>query len=329
MAQDSQKPLLDIDHHKQNQSYNSTDSSSDTKEDGDTFDYLHSKSLECDKLIELLRKYDIIISDEIDEAQKLSQLFAKYNYNEGQLRNEICKGFLQNDEGLIIHEILFEELSLGYKLRQAIYDIALHEYFELNELNVENMMNISQTIIKQLKLDDIIDTYVFKDIIRRNRLNGNRFMKLQNSRQFANYFKSMNVNSSKFGKIFVQLKRNWKPRDYSKMKVKQIKLIEFMSDEDDDDDDDDSDDQSDDIDIEEERKYGSDSDMDEDEDEDKIKHCREDNTLMQHNEKDPLPRYLYKSVKCLKEYVICVANKIIDNRNRFLIDQKMRHWRYW
>lgn len=282
------EPLLKQNEH--NTDYNSLSSSD------------RHTSIKSDKIIEILQKHQIEINiqqdGDIDDSEPLNRLFDKYKYTETQLRNEICQAYEQNDDELqlIIYKILFKDANLGYKSRQAVYDIILHEYFELIDLNVNNIINITTTIIEQLKLDHIIDIYMFCEIIRKNKLKGAKINDLlhNSSSSFFDKFKALNVSSSALGKLFHTL-TNWKPKDHwlvvKKMQMAQrYDIIEEVKyDDEHEQDSDDSDDHQ----IKE-NKDNDDQDQDDDNGNYQIKHCRNDE---KDNSRDPLPKYIRKSVK--------------------------------
>eukprot|EP01084_Bolivina_argentea_P300140 517448_1 len=94
----------------------------------------YSKPIQSKCIGLLLATY--IVTKDKNDINKLHKLFEKYNYNENDLRDEICKGFNQNDENLTIYKILNDELNLESDKRQQIYDILLHEYFNVKDLSV-------------------------------------------------------------------------------------------------------------------------------------------------------------------------------------------------
>lgn len=260
--------------------------------------------IKSDKIIEILQKHqlDLIIDkdDDIDEDDALPRLFNKYKFTEKKMRDEICKAYQQNDYDLqlTIYLILCNELDMGYNSRQVVYDIILHEYFQLIHFNVDNMIHITTTIIQQLKLDHIIDIESFCDIIRKKGLNGAKIDDFSDSSSFANEFQDLDVSHSALGKVFNLLKE-WKPRDHSSTfgKVSDELDEEEKSEQDEEEDDDSETEDSDDekdfaIDQKEEIK---DQENDDEEDSEKfeIRHCR----YSERDSKDPLPKHLYKSVK--------------------------------
>eukprot|EP01084_Bolivina_argentea_P262701 444354_1 len=147
------------------------------------------------ELISHDEKYDII--DEIcghfrniltkNQIEIFARIFENTNYNIDNFRDEICQAFEQDNTNkeLEIYKILNNQLHLKRIKRQQIYDVVLHNYFNVINLNVDNIINLSQTFILQFKLDNIIDTKTFISIIRKNNLNGEALMNLKNAREFA------------------------------------------------------------------------------------------------------------------------------------------------
>eukprot|EP01084_Bolivina_argentea_P204390 349054_1 len=98
------------------------------------------------------RKHNMM-SVTLQNVVRLCQLFKKEKYSESNLRDELCKIYNQNDTNSIICGILMNELNLkNEKQRQQIYDILIHEYFNVKDLTINNIIDISKTFIKELNL---------------------------------------------------------------------------------------------------------------------------------------------------------------------------------
>eukprot|EP01084_Bolivina_argentea_P020479 38073_1 len=225
--------------------------------------YTKINNEEMDENEDFIDKIKIHLDGVLNEEhiETFCQIFDN-NYGINHLIDDICEAFDQDDKHLTIYKVLNDKLNLTQIKRQQIYDILLHKYFMVDDLNVDNIINLSKTFIIQLKLDNIIDTKTFISIIRKNNLNGKALMELKNARKFADLFKTMNISAKHFSKIYMKFTK-WKPKEYEK---EIIEIPIYRPDNPDD-----------------EKKYN----------EFEILHCRNDEDKA---DKDPLPKYMYKSV---------------------------------
>eukprot|EP01084_Bolivina_argentea_P253568 425990_1 len=160
------------------------------------------------KMIACLKAHKIVLINTTQPAMHLSQLFKDYNYDKDKLRDDVCKAFENDDHSLVINKILHYELNLSKTQRQQIYEVLLYKYFnyyQYNPLEVENVVDLSKTFIRQLKYDKIVDINEYISIVCNNRISGRYFRYNRHSTpaaEFAKLFKTMNAPTKCFTNIY-------------------------------------------------------------------------------------------------------------------------------
>eukprot|EP01084_Bolivina_argentea_P065143 118759_1 len=250
-------------HFKRWKSKDYTDVTEETEAETKTETIIQTKSIRCDIFMQsLAQKHQIIKPSTKEEINTIAELIKKYNYDENDLRNELCRGRDGNDKNLIIYKILCDGLGIKSNTIQPIYDTLLHEYFTLTDLDVTNVINVSKTLIAEFKLDDIIDTKMFSSVVYENNLDGKNLSELKNEKEFTDLFKSkINVSPEQFSDIF-----NW----FMKWKLKDNDTKESVM-----------------LPVEEEIKYDNSVDVHTDFSENIIK-CLADNNIILRDEVDDL-----------------------------------------
>eukprot|EP01084_Bolivina_argentea_P024998 46522_1 len=160
--------------------------------------------------IRCLTKYNICTEEDKDKLQFLS-LFKDTLNDKDLMRDEICKSINKNDQKSTLYEILYGSLHFGRRKRQEIYDILLHEYFKLVDLNVDNIIILSRIFMCQLKLENEIDAKAFISIVRKKQLDGEALTKLDTTNFVLLFAPDISYESyNGLEKIYIKFK-TWRP----------------------------------------------------------------------------------------------------------------------
>eukprot|EP01084_Bolivina_argentea_P014691 27463_1 len=139
----------------------------------------HSKYISSDeeyldykKISQILQEYNIFITDD-----KLENAFDQHGYVKKQLISDLCIGF-DNDKknNILLSQILTNPLQITHKNdMQKIYDILLHSYIDLKELEHDNFKQMLWNVVPKILPD--IDIQQFIDICTKHNLSGKIFFK--------------------------------------------------------------------------------------------------------------------------------------------------------
>ena len=141
--------------------------------------------------------------------------FERANIGINVFKEELCKGYgNKSDESCIFKHILFDIMKYSKRKRHKFYDILLHKFINLESLNSLEMITILKRTV--YKIDKRVDLQQFELIAKKQSLNGQSMVAIQNSEQFANMFDALQCDSSVLENIYKAEMKKWQqtPTEY-------------------------------------------------------------------------------------------------------------------
>ena len=117
---------------------------------------------------------------------------------------------MEDDRGMILWQILYDNLHYSVKERKWFYDLILHNYFKLIDMTTMNISFLMTKILRDLDRKQV-NLARMKEILVKNRINGFAInVNIRDTQTFVNLFKSMeNVDAKTWEKVYYELKA-WK-----------------------------------------------------------------------------------------------------------------------
>eukprot|EP01083_Nonionella_stella_P150733 480647_1 len=117
----------------------------------------------------------------------------------------LCASYCNiNDEGSILWQVLFSTLNYATQRRLRFYDLVLHEYFTLADMNVSNIVQILSKMTRELSVPRA-EFCKIKEIVLNKKLNGHKFESMDCT-EFILLFRSIRcVDASVWSLIYEEL----------------------------------------------------------------------------------------------------------------------------
>ena len=93
-------------------------------------------------------------------------------------------------------------MNYSKQIRTKFYDILLHKYLDLENLNVGEIIKILKRTIHKIDHDKTIDLNEFESIAKLHSLNGRDLASIRNGETFAHIFSSINCDSSIWERVY-------------------------------------------------------------------------------------------------------------------------------
>eukprot|EP01083_Nonionella_stella_P044796 120511_1 len=213
--------LSNIMHKKRQQTQNLNLCSNDNK-----FITKERHTIDYEQISTIFANNNILIDGDLEAV------FDRYAYDKQQLTDDVCDIVLiGNDDGILLSDILTNELNCSPQERDAIYHVILYKYINKQELKGPNFIKILQRTA--LTLLSSADTDQIAQIAQNANVSGNIFTEgtpsFMNRIKFARLFKSMhNWDKNDWAELYTAIEE-W---DHS---TRPLYNYEGMSDDDDND----------------------------------------------------------------------------------------------